>query len=40
MSRDASTSRMSPRRFRDSGHFWQGIAAILLLLLVLSWLLR
>ncbi|WP_031218679.1 MULTISPECIES: bifunctional protein-serine/threonine kinase/phosphatase [unclassified Halomonas] len=30
----------SPRVFRDRGHFWQGIAAILLLLLVLSWLLR
>ncbi len=29
-----------PRVFRDSGQFWQGIAAILLLLLVLSWLLR
>lgn len=29
-----------PRVFRDAGQFWQGIAAILLLLLVLSWLLR
>jgi hypothetical protein len=32
--------RPGPRVFRDSGQFWQGIAAILLLLLVLSWLLR
>nr|WP_298248881.1 bifunctional protein-serine/threonine kinase/phosphatase [uncultured Halomonas sp.] len=28
------------RRLRDAGHFWQGVAGILLLLLVLSWLLR
>ncbi|NWN81596.1 MAG: protein kinase [Halomonas sp.] len=28
------------RRFRDAGHFWQGVAGILMLLLVLSWLLR
>lgn len=40
ISRQSTASRLSPRRFRDSGHFWQGIAAILLLLLVLSWLLR
>ncbi len=39
-SRHGSAARITPRRFRDSGHFWQGIAAILLLLLVLSWLLR
>ncbi|MFW6346107.1 MAG: serine/threonine protein kinase, partial [Halomonas sp.] len=30
----------APRGLRDRGHFWQGIAAILLLLLVLTWLLR
>ncbi len=30
----------SPRVFREPANFWQGIAGILLLLLVLSWLLR
>lgn len=33
-------ARGGQRRFRDAGQFWQGVAAILLLLLVLSWLLR
>ncbi|WP_302138881.1 bifunctional protein-serine/threonine kinase/phosphatase [Halomonas alkalicola] len=32
--------RARPRLFRDPGHFWQGVAGILLLLLILSWLLR
>ncbi|MDR5901228.1 MULTISPECIES: bifunctional protein-serine/threonine kinase/phosphatase [Halomonas] len=34
------TARGTSRRVRDAGQFWQGVAAILLLLLVLSWLLR
>ncbi|MDN3520563.1 bifunctional protein-serine/threonine kinase/phosphatase [Halomonas ramblicola] len=29
-----------PRLLRDPSHFWQGVAAVLLLLLVMSWLLR
>ena len=37
--RDVSP-RAGRRVFRDSGHFWQGVAGILLLLLILSWLLR
>ncbi|MBE0487497.1 MAG: protein kinase [Halomonas sp.] len=37
--RDASPP--SGRRFfRDPGHFWQGVAGILLLLLILTWLLK
>ncbi|MEQ5802503.1 protein kinase [Halomonas sp. H10-9-1] len=40
ISHQSMASRLRPRRLRDSGHFWQGIAALLLLLLVLSWLLR
>jgi len=35
-----ASERARPRLFRDPGHFWQGVAGILLLLLILSWLLR
>ncbi|MGJ7457560.1 protein kinase domain-containing protein [Halomonas sp. MA07-2] len=37
--RDASAPG-GRRFFRDPGHFWQGVAGILLLLLILTWLLR
>ncbi|WP_416137266.1 protein kinase domain-containing protein [Halomonas sp. HK25] len=37
--RDAAPRR-GGRFFRDPGHFWQGVAGILLLLLILTWLLR
>ncbi|WP_422730972.1 protein kinase domain-containing protein [Litchfieldella qijiaojingensis] len=33
-------SRSNPRLFREPANFWQGVAGVLLLLLVLSWLLR
>ncbi|GHE19885.1 bifunctional protein-serine/threonine kinase/phosphatase [Halomonas urumqiensis] len=34
------SGRTSPRRLREPANFWQGVAGILLLLLVLSWLLK
>ncbi|GHC25510.1 bifunctional protein-serine/threonine kinase/phosphatase [Aidingimonas halophila] len=38
--KEEARRRTSPRVFREPANFWQGIAGILLVLLVLSWLLR
>ncbi|HSP59288.1 MAG TPA: protein kinase [Halomonas sp.] len=37
---DRQGRRAVPRLFREPARFWQGVAGVLLLLLVLSWLLR